>query len=107
MAPRDALRGERIEHRRMRMELVGLPFANKTVQPRRERLDLAPFAQGARSLWWLGRAEEEQPVDLFGVGHRGSRMPRTCQPRHLPGSEERRVGKECVSTCRSRWSPST
>src|SRR3546814_2914535 len=26
--------------------------------------------------------------------------------RALPGrSEERRVGKECVSTCRSRWSP--
>src|SRR3546814_17939968 len=24
----------------------------------------------------------------------------------LPRSEERRVGKECVSTCRSRWSPS-
>src|SRR3546814_17095517 len=26
---------------------------------------------------------------------------RTSSPR----SEERRVGKECVSTCRSRWSP--
>src|SRR3546814_10844650 len=25
-----------------------------------------------------------------------------CSPRR---SEERRVGKECVSTCRSRWSP--
>src|SRR3546814_14610738 len=24
---------------------------------------------------------------------------------HLGRSEERRVGKECVSTCRSRWSP--
>src|SRR3546814_2906513 len=24
---------------------------------------------------------------------------------HLLRSEERRVGKECVSTCRSRWSP--
>src|SRR3546814_15232613 len=24
---------------------------------------------------------------------------------HLARSEERRVGKECVSTCRSRWSP--
>src|SRR3546814_16077296 len=24
----------------------------------------------------------------------------------LERSEERRVGKECVSTCRSRWSPS-
>ena len=23
----------------------------------------------------------------------------------LARSEERRVGKECVSTCRSRWSP--
>src|SRR3546814_6209285 len=23
----------------------------------------------------------------------------------MPRSEERRVGKECVSTCRSRWSP--
>src|SRR3546814_71993 len=27
-------------------------------------------------------------------------------PPHEPRSEERRVGKECVSTCRSRWSPS-
>src|SRR3546814_19634223 len=28
---------------------------------------------------------------------------RVC--RHARRSEERRVGKECVSTCRSRWSP--
>src|SRR3546814_11873586 len=29
-----------------------------------------------------------------------------CQQPHFPlRSEERRVGKECVSTCRSRWSP--
>src|SRR3546814_20153082 len=27
-----------------------------------------------------------------------------CMPER---SEERRVGKECVSTCRSRWSPNT
>src|SRR3546814_7262514 len=32
-------------------------------------------------------------------GHRNSRQ------RRLIRSEERRVGKECVSTCRSRWSP--
>src|SRR3546814_10317640 len=30
--------------------------------------------------------------------------PGRCQPALLR-SEERRVGKECVSTCRSRWSP--
>src|SRR3546814_3163944 len=33
----------------------------------------------------------------------------TGQPEHVVNyffrSEERRVGKECVSTCRSRWSP--
>src|SRR3546814_18962328 len=30
----------------------------------------------------------------------------TCQILSVDGrSEERRVGKECVSTCRSRWSP--
>src|SRR3546814_2814521 len=32
-------------------------------------------------------------------------LTRTIQPDRK--SEERRVGKECVSTCRSRWSPYT
>src|SRR3546814_13447256 len=31
--------------------------------------------------------------------------PKCQQPRREPRSEERRVGKECVSTGRSRWSP--
>src|SRR3546814_12672837 len=38
------------------------------------------------------------------------RLHQTCRPpvapaRPPPRSEERRVGKECVRTCRSRWSP--
>src|SRR3546814_13102491 len=34
------------------------------------------------------------------------RAPRRVEDRRArPRSEERRVGKECVSTCRSRWSP--
>src|SRR3546814_20287893 len=39
-------------------------------------------------------------IPLDGAWHRGVRG-------HLDAlrSEERRVGKECVSTCRSRWSP--
>src|SRR3546814_5064653 len=42
---------------------------------------------------------------------RGARSPgadRRRRPALLPRrprSEERRVGKECVSTCRSRWAP--
>src|SRR3546814_19165680 len=35
-------------------------------------------------------------------GARRRRRPATCRATR---SEERRVGKECVSTCRSRWSP--
>src|SRR3546814_1288739 len=31
--------------------------------------------------------------------------PCPARMRGGPRSEERRVGKECVSTCRSRWSP--
>src|SRR3546814_18302352 len=33
-------------------------------------------------------------------------MPCSVEMRKSFRSEERRVGKECVSTCRSRWSPS-
>src|SRR3546814_7744397 len=44
-------------------------------------------------------------------GRRHSIHARTCYPLlplsqvYILRSEERRVGKECVSTCRSRWSP--
>src|SRR3546814_3768455 len=31
--------------------------------------------------------------------------PSRTSPFRIRRSEERRVGKECVSTCRSRWSP--
>src|SRR3546814_12975846 len=46
---------------------------------------------------------------LVGEGDRGDALRREApgpdQMRDLLRSEERRVGKECVSTCRSRWSP--
>src|SRR3546814_15838899 len=56
-----------------------------------------------------GLIEHEQ-VGL--VHHRRRQLDPLCHAaRELedlvvrPRSEERRVGKECVSTCRSRWSP--
>src|SRR3546814_15802264 len=62
----------------------------------------------------------EQGDALGHCGHGGADMAeegagvqidaRTAQPLGKlllrPRSEERRVGKECVSTCRSGWSPS-
>src|SRR3546814_13316984 len=37
--------------------------------------------------------------------HKEENRRDTPHSRRWPRSEERRVGKECVSTCRSRWSP--
>src|SRR3546814_13621016 len=43
-------------------------------------------------------------VDLTGVNERRIPTPLDgSDPAWSPRSEERRVGKECVSTCRSRW----
>src|SRR3546814_1100782 len=44
-------------------------------------------------------------VDLYERAY-ALRMPLILKgPTGCGRSEERRVGKECVSTCRSRWSP--
>src|SRR3546814_6663043 len=40
-----------------------------------------------------------------GAQDDGDVVPRADARLNLGRSEERRVGKECVSTCRSRWSP--
>src|SRR3546814_17388690 len=45
----------------------------------------------------LARAQRGGEFGLFAVRPRGDDL--------VIRSEERRVGKECVSTCRSRWSP--
>src|SRR3546814_1671408 len=49
---------------------------------------------------------EQQAVGLIGSRLRGLVSHTVHEPRLRHRSEERRVGKECVSTCRSRWSPS-
>src|SRR3546814_17040255 len=58
--------------------------------------------------------EDARLADAGFGGHRLQGQPRGAVARHhalggvqhrVPRSEERRVGKECVSTCRSRWSP--
>src|SRR3546814_20638618 len=55
------------------------------------------------------RAEDERRDAACGVDDDQPEQQRHQQGRADLGerarSEERRVGKECVSTCRSRWSP--
>src|SRR3546814_19797213 len=63
------------------------------------RSGLRHFSAGADLDLFDARAERQQRPE----------KPAGDAPRHSPTvefrSEERRVGKECVSTCRSRWSP--
>src|SRR3546814_13825158 len=59
--------------------------------------------------WRIGRAPNTQK-DEKGSGRKIKFATNRCSKRFIakksdPRSEERRVGKECVSTCRSRWSP--
>src|SRR3546814_2244363 len=42
---------------------------------------------------------------LQEIAHILRALQRGATSEHSLRSEERRVGKECVSTCRSRWSP--
>src|SRR3546814_13472632 len=55
-------------------------------------------------------ALDEVNEDYWWVLHQrlvaGIEAPPYTAAEHAARSDERRVGKECVSTCRSRWSPS-
>src|SRR3546814_2178881 len=48
---------------------------------------------------------EGKPVELELVVAARPRLHASPRVLSVMRSEERRVGKECVSTCRSRWSP--
>src|SRR3546814_13463544 len=61
---------------------------------------------------WRVPLADQAVHELLGAERRGqpaARLPgaQGCEIDDETGtrSEERRVGKECVSTCRSRWSP--
>src|SRR3546814_17558710 len=51
-----------------------------------------------------GEAPEREDVEQRRF-RAGQRPPRMVEPAGIRRSEELRVGKECVSTCRSRWWP--
>src|SRR3546814_13467079 len=55
-----------------------------------------------RSEKWKSYVKKYHPNDLLRIAATGSWMALQMIGQR---SEERRVGKECVSTCRSRWSP--
>src|SRR3546814_11929550 len=76
--------------------------------------DVAEILLGADDLDLHDRLEQLDAGLLSRFTHRTTRADFERQRRRIDvviltidevRSEERRVGKECVSTCRSRWSP--
>src|SRR3546814_9760835 len=61
-------------------------------------LKLPPGIESGRQMRLSGQGEA-------GPGGNGDALVTIEIAPHRFRSEERRVGKECVSTCRSRWSP--
>src|SRR3546814_15922812 len=82
---------------------------------------IVPVTIGGKPRWWELSASPRLDDQGKYLGFRGvgsdvteqrasaeqiARMARCDNLTGLPKrSEERRAGKECVSTCRSRWSP--
>src|SRR3546814_15053392 len=72
------------------------------------RAALTEVAKDCRpAVWFLSARYGFHPADMPIMDYE-QRMTtgRSAAGRARLRSEERRVGKECVSTCRSRWSPS-
>src|SRR3546814_15110027 len=67
------------------------------------RAELAPLVQAIDQ---QGQYPGDYMRHLGALGGFGAGIPKELGGQGLDRSEERRVGKECVSPCRSRWSPS-
>src|SRR3546814_14878829 len=75
---------------------------------RRAHVEYAPFGHvdmidligKGDAIFDVGRLERGRPLDQRRAGDEG-----LGEDEAAVRSEERLVGKECVSTCRSRWSP--
>src|SRR3546814_13336849 len=78
-------------------------------------VEFTPIKKGRKvervSMMWLpktmsGRRDAQNLIDQHSIVRRAKlRGDIPEMPVLVDRSEERRVGKECVSTCRSRWSP--
>src|SRR3546814_15510954 len=67
-------------------------------------LDHAPGLGASRTISTEDRCPQRPPVALTPSPSRRRWLRGRAIPPRAKRSEERRVGKECVSTCRSRWS---
>src|SRR3546814_16411651 len=68
---------------------------HRLAHDRRNLVEAQPFAE----------ARAQRDDDGAVIGPPADHLTAVVTADELAGSQERRVGKECVSTCRARWSP--
>src|SRR3546814_9557004 len=101
---------EAIEHRRRQSLRITMALINQLLQ-RPEVIDRALENAGAQQMPEAVDEHFGRAVDAITKGvETADRVNQLAVARLDAGildqrSVERRVGKECVSTCRSRWSP--
>src|SRR3546814_1520583 len=61
--------------------------------------EAAPSVYADPAMWFSRPGKADDPSRWTPTGYQPAAAPPAAR------SEVRRVGKECVSTCRSRWSP--
>src|SRR3546814_5567125 len=74
----------------------------------RRRHTRCALVTGVQSVLFRSKGGEPEGTAWTSLRFTNSPKPSSASSRPKPDplrSEERRVGKECVSTCRSRWSP--
>src|SRR3546814_17817638 len=89
------------DHRAILRELLR-PGAERAVDDRRVRRMQNRRAGESHPAFGVGECGE--PVEIVDLLPDAADRPLARRPRrHHPRTEERRVGKACVSPCRSRW----
>src|SRR3546814_18190281 len=71
----------------------------------RGRINPAGLEAQGNNIYKETAASGQPQVGAAGLEGRGPIRQGALEGSNVNRSEERRVGKECVSTCRSRWSP--
>src|SRR3546814_17557104 len=97
---------ERLDDAQRPLRNLLTPYRDPAAQPFAKRF-------GARTFGCFNMTEISCPITFAGwdamvydeAGRLSCGVLRQGYEARIVSSEERRVGKECVSTCRYRWSP--
>src|SRR3546814_14462623 len=110
MAGREEARGENLEPFSYRCEIISTTFGFRKSNRPFTQLVIAPRLPGKEGDFCRAHAlsndiVQKEVVQLIRTDHVLGALDGAVSVGRDQRSEERRVGKECVSTCRSRWSP--